>query len=153
MRSRSPTRATTRVTTIRTDRRATRPWHVAIPILVGAAVTVAACGGDAADATIPSFTGEAAEGKKVYDGAGCAACHGLAFGGGAGPTLRGLAGSTVTLSDGSTAVADTEYLRRSLVDPEAQTTKGYQLVMPRADLSAAQVESLVAMIEALGDQK
>ena len=61
------------------------------------------------------------------------ACHSLSGSAGAGPALDGLAGSSVTLADGSTVTADDEYLERAITAADAQIVKGYRAgVMPAA---------------------
>ena len=114
-----------------------------VPILLAAA----ACGGArGSDALSP----EADNGRKVANTSGCAACHGADGSGGVGPQFTGLYGSEVTLSDGSTVVADDEYLRRSITDPSAQLTDGYTLTMPDTNLSDGDIEAVLAYIRELG---
>ncbi len=76
-------------------------------------------------------------------------CHGGNGEGGVGPTWQGLAGSTRTLTDGTEVVADRDYLVRSILDPGAQKVEGYAVAMPLANLTDAQVASIVDYIEAL----
>ena len=54
------------------------------------------------------------------------------------------------LTDGSTVVADDDYLRRSIVDANAQIVAGYPPIMPsfRGQLSAEQVNTLVRLHQA-----
>jgi mono/diheme cytochrome c family protein len=95
------------------------------------------------------------QGKALYTGDGCSGCHSLTGAAGAGPTFKGLAGSTVTLTDGSTVTADDAYLSRSITDPDAQIVKGYQSGIMSAAIAShalgtklADVEALVAFIKA-----
>lgn len=55
---------------------------------------------------------------------GCRGCHELE-GPGMGPPLRGMWGSTTTLTDGRTALVDEAHLRRALHEPEADIAVGY----------------------------
>jgi len=107
-------------------------------------LTLVSCGGD------PELSDLAARGRDLVSDKGCAGCHGASGAGGVGPAWKGLAGSTVTLEDGSEVVADTEYLRRSIVDPQAEIVSGYSVTMPAAVLTEDEVDALVAYIEALG---
>lgn len=110
----------------------------------------------AAPSTAPTVPAAQAvvRGKKLYTSDGCSACHSLSGSAGAGPTLKGLAGSTVALTDGSTATADDLYLSRSLTEPDAQVVKGYQPGIMSAAIAGyglsgkpADVQSLVAFIK------
>ena len=44
--------------------------------------------------------------------------------------LIGLYGSTVTLTDNSTVVADDNYIRESILNPQAKIVKGFGPIMP-----------------------
>ena len=63
----------------------------------------------------------------------------------------GLAGAEVPLADGTTVVADTAYLIRSIVDPGAELVADYNLRMPANNLSDAEIADIVAYIETLAD--
>jgi mono/diheme cytochrome c family protein len=66
-----------------------------------------------------------AAGKSLYTSDSCSGCHSLTGAAGAGPSFKGLAGSTTTLSSGKTVAADDAYLERAIADPDAQIVKGY----------------------------
>jgi len=66
-----------------------------------------------------------ARGKTLYTRDSCSGCHSLSGAAGAGPSFKGLAGGTTTLSNGQTITADDAYLERSITDPDAQIVKGY----------------------------
>ena len=94
-----------------------------------------------------------ARGKALYARDSCSGCHSLSGTAGAGPSFKGLAGSTTTLSNGQTTIADDAYLERSITDPDAQIVKGYQAgIMPAAVAphdfarNPADVRALVAFI-------
>jgi len=65
-------------------------------------------------------------GRTLYTTGGCAGCHSLSGAAGAGPSFKGVAGSTVALSTGQTVTADDAYLERSIVDPDAEIVKGFR---------------------------
>lgn len=118
-----------------------------------AATTTAA----APSAPAPATADLLARGKELYTADGCAACHSLDGSAGAGPTFKGLAGSSVTLDGGQTVTADAAYLSRSITEPDAEIVKGYAAgIMSAAiaghDLSSKpdQVRALVAFVEAQG---
>ncbi|MGA9120066.1 MAG: cytochrome c oxidase subunit II [Bacteroidota bacterium] len=86
----------------------------------------------------------ASAGEQVFKKYGCAACH-KDVGSTRGPSLMGLPGSTVSLIEGQTAVADREYLIESITDPGAKVVAGYKPIMPtyRTTLSPEQLNELV----------
>jgi cytochrome c oxidase subunit 2 len=113
-----------------------------------------ACGSDDGDTSSPA-TGDdgavsaVARGEQIARSSGCAGCHGADFDGGAGPSWVGLAGSEVVLADGSTIVADQDYLVRAIADPSADLLEGYSLRMPANNLSDAEIDDVVAFITSL----
>ncbi len=89
-------------------------------------------------------------GKALVAQNGCAACHSIDGSKLTGPTWRGLFGSKVTLSDGTTVTADDAYLTESIVDPGAKVVQGFQAgIMPKFSLTDAQVSYIVAYLETL----
>jgi cytochrome c1 len=55
------------------------------------------------------------------------------------------------LTDGTTVIADDEYLTVAIVDPSAQLVDGYNLRMPANNLTDAEVADIVAFIDTLAD--
>jgi cytochrome c oxidase subunit 2 len=92
----------------------------------------------------------AESGARLFQSLGCAKCHGQVA-----PTLAGLYGRAETLEDGSTIIADEEYLRESILNPPAKVVRGYPRWMPsyRGQLSDEQVMDLVAYIKSLGSAR
>ncbi len=112
-----------------------------------AALTVlAGCGAAEPDRDLSP---EATAGREVALSKGCAACHGDNGEGGVGPAWIGLAGGTVELESGGVVVADAAYLRRSIVDPQSEIVAGTTVKMPVTELSAGEVEALIAYIQEL----
>ena len=86
-------------------------------------------------------------GAGVYRSNGCSACHGGDRTGTAlGPSLTWEVGDEVELDDGTTVTVDAAYVERSIVDPSAQITAGWQDTMTQASLSDAEVDELVAYL-------
>jgi cytochrome c oxidase subunit 2 len=110
-------------------------------------VVLSACGSNADDVTLSPAAGE---GRSIMRESGCGACHGSNGGGGVGPALTGLYGADVPLQDGTTVTADREYLTRSIVDPSADRVDGYDLPMPKVDLTADEIDAIITYIEAIG---
>jgi cytochrome c oxidase subunit 2 len=92
-------------------------------------------------------------GKKVATQFGCAACHSVDGSKLVGPTWKGLYGSQVTLSDGSTVTADDAYLHESIVSPNAKIVQGFAPgVMPQnfgSQLSDKQIADVIEYIKSL----
>jgi cytochrome c oxidase subunit 2 len=120
-----------------------------------------ACGSDdqssvdaptqASDVTGGGAGGDVTRGEQLSRSSGCAGCHGQDFQGGAGPEWIGLAGSEVTLADGTTTIADTAYLTRAIANPAAELVADYTLRMPANGLSDDEIADIVAFIESLAD--
>ncbi len=105
----------------------------------------------------PSVADQITRGERLFNQFRCNVCHSTTGGGGAGPSLVGLAGSQVKLTNGQTVVADTQYLRQSIINPDAQIVAGYgpSVMSAATDPFMAQitqdstVAALVAYIESL----
>lgn len=111
----------------------------------------AAAGAEAVPAELSEL---ARKGAELAASLGCTACHNVTGQeGGLGPTWKGLFGAIVELTDGTTTVADEAYLRRAILEPNAQVVAGYPSnVMPQTykdQLTEEQLKALVAYIESL----
>ena len=92
-------------------------------------------------------------GERLYVSQGCQACHSLDGTRLVGASFAGLYGSERTFTDGTSAVADEEYIIESIVDPSNRVTEGYDDVMASyAHLSDSELESLVEFIRSLQDE-
>jgi cytochrome c oxidase subunit 2 len=78
------------------------------------------------DGAQPTMAGR---GAHLFEQFGCVSCHGIKPGVSA-PALSGIFGKLVTLSDGSSVLADENYIRESILNPKAKIVQGYQGVMP-----------------------
>ena len=56
---------------------------------------------------------------------GCGACHSADGTTLVGPTWQGLYGTLEELEDGSSALVDDDYIRESILEPDARVTKGF----------------------------
>ncbi|HEX7976075.1 MAG TPA: cytochrome c oxidase subunit II [Anaerolineales bacterium] len=93
-----------------------------------------------------------ARGQKWAKQYGCLACHSIDGTKLVGPSWKGLAGSSVTLTDGTTVTADDAYLIESIRQPGAKIVQGFADIMPHnvaASLTDAQLQDLVAFIKSL----
>jgi cytochrome c oxidase subunit II len=105
--------------------RAASATSVTAPITTIPATTAAAPTTPAGIGPVTVTPALLARGKTLYTSDGCSSCHSLSGAAGVGPSFKGLAGGTTTLSDGTTIVADDAYLERSIADPDAQIVQGY----------------------------
>jgi cytochrome c oxidase subunit II len=68
-------------------------------------------------------------GEQLFVSLGCRTCHQM-DGSGAGPSLLGVFGSERVLQNGQVVIADIQYIRRSILDPNSQIVAGYEPIMP-----------------------
>jgi cytochrome c oxidase subunit 2 len=89
-------------------------------------------------------------GAQLFQSIGCDACHRM-DGSGAGPSLVGVFGSTVELDSGQTIEADAQYIRTSILDPNAHVVAGYPPIMPtyEGQLDEEQILLLVEYVRSL----
>ncbi|TAN39470.1 MAG: cytochrome c oxidase subunit II [Nitrospirae bacterium] len=91
------------------------------------------------------------DGAALLQKKGCLACHSVDGSKKIGPTFKALFGSKVlvtTAGQEREINADEEYLRRSVVDPQADLVKGFPPVMPQQKDSLS-AEELAAIVEYL----
>jgi len=91
----------------------------------------------------------AVAGEKLFYNYNCQTCHGQRA-----PTLAGLYGKRVQLTDGSTVVADDNYIRESILNPAAKVVAGYPgSLMPtyQGQLTEDQLLELIAYIKSLNN--
>jgi cytochrome c oxidase subunit II len=90
-------------------------------------------------------------GAKLFQNLGCASCH-QDVQQGRGPALRGSYGHEVKLNNGQTVTFDDDYVRESIVNPQAKIVAGFQPIMPTFQglVSEDQLLQLVAYVKALG---
>jgi cytochrome c oxidase subunit II len=97
-------------------------------------------------------TDPALRGQQLAQNYGCANCHSTDGSAKTGPTWLHLYESNVKLSDGTTVLADDNYLNNSIINPNLQIVDGFPAnVMPDFSniLDQTMVESLVAYIKTL----
>jgi cytochrome c oxidase subunit 2 len=71
----------------------------------------------------------AQNGERLYASMGCNSCHnGTAAA--RGPSLAGVYGSKLTLTDGRQILVDDAYLRNSILNPSEHVTAGFAPIMP-----------------------
>ncbi len=90
-------------------------------------------------------------GEMLYTQYACATCHsnkpGVAL---AGPMFIGLWGKTEKLESGASVVVDENYVRESILDPNAKRAAGYPgVVMPPFSMDDARIDAIIAYIKSL----
>jgi len=90
-------------------------------------------------------------GAKLYKSRACYTCHSIDGSGNEGPTLKGIFGHEVTLADGSVITVNENYIRESVLDPQAKIVIGYKPVMPtyQGRLRDREIDALIAYIKSL----
>jgi len=71
----------------------------------------------------------ATAGENLFQRLGCVTCH-MPNDTGRGPSLAGLLGKTVRLQGGGSVTADENYVRESILNPQAKLVAGYPPIMP-----------------------
>ena len=69
-------------------------------------------------------------GRLLYTSRGCATCHSLDGTPGQGPSFKGIFGQQHRMTDGKTLMVDENYIRTSLLTPQAEIREGFQGIMP-----------------------
>jgi cytochrome c oxidase subunit II len=90
-------------------------------------------------------------GKALYHRRGCSQCHSIDGIAGTGPSLKGIYGKPVRLSDGRDVPVDDNYIRESILDPQAKIVAGFQPVMStyKGQLSDAEITAIIEFIKSL----
>jgi cytochrome c oxidase subunit 2 len=103
-------------------------------------------------AFIAAAAGDAlvAQGKALAESKACVACHTVDGSPRVGPTWKGLFGKTETMENGATALVDEAYLKNFIRNPQARVVKGFAPMMPKIEMSDAELEALVAYIKSYG---
>jgi cytochrome c oxidase subunit 2 len=96
-------------------------------------------------------TGTPAEnGERLFTDLACITCHKDDVTG-RGPVLAGVFGTTVELMDGRQVVVDENYIRESIMNPQAKIVRGYQPIMPtfQGTVSEENLLQLIAYLKQL----
>jgi cytochrome c oxidase subunit 2 len=90
-------------------------------------------------------------GERLYRTLGCAQCHTVDGTASTGPTWKGLFGRQVPLQGGNSVVADEDYVRESIMDPQAKIVAGFQPVMPtfKGRITDQEISAIIAYVKTL----
>ncbi|MFA5531772.1 MAG: cytochrome c oxidase subunit II [Thiohalomonadaceae bacterium] len=94
----------------------------------------------------------AREGEALFRQHGCSGCHGANASVRA-PSLEGIFGKPVALSNGTTVIADERYIRDSILLPRKEVVGGYEPIMPsfRGQLGEDEIIKLIAYVKSLSE--
>jgi cytochrome c oxidase subunit 2 len=115
---------------------------VIVVLLAGATVAVYAY--DSADNPAPVV--ETTDGQRVFLTAGCTGCHsinGVSETAQIGPNLTDLSERAANRVEGLTAE---QYVRQSILEPQAHIVEGYGELMPTLPLGTAELDALVEFL-------
>jgi cytochrome c oxidase subunit 2 len=90
-------------------------------------------------------------GVKLYVKRACNTCHSVDGSASVAPTFKGAYGHEVFLADGSRVMVDENYIRESILNPQAKAVAGFQPVMPtyQGILKDREIDALIAYIKSL----
>ena len=93
-----------------------------------------------------------AQGEKLYTSKGCVACHTTNGTRLVGPSWKGIWNKDESTDKGTIKV-DENYVRESILDPQAKVVTGYTPTMPtfRGQISDAELDEVIAYIRSLKD--
>ena len=93
-------------------------------------------------------------GKLLYTRRGCVQCHSKDGSAMTGPTFLNAYGSTASMTDGSQVTVDENYIRESILEPQAKVRAGYKPVMPtyQGQLKNEEIAALIAYIKSLSEE-
>lgn len=97
-------------------------------------------------AGIPTDMPPAEYGELLFQQQACASCHAIDGSRKVGPPLNGLFGGTEQLEGGASVQVDENYLRESILQPNAKIVAGFPPAMP-ASYASLQEEQVTALIE------
>lgn len=90
-------------------------------------------------------------GKQLYSDKGCVACHSIDGADGVGPTWKGLFGKNRIFADGTSILADENYIKESILYPGEKILEGYGPVMPsyKGLLEDSDITAIIEYIKSL----
>lgn len=92
-------------------------------------------------------------GKNIFASLACNTCH-KDDNSGRGPSMLGVYGSQVKLTNGQTVLADDAYVRESILRPHTQIVAGYPLMMGtyQGQMTEEQIVQVIAYLKSIGKQ-
>ncbi|MBU1320510.1 MAG: cytochrome c oxidase subunit II [candidate division Zixibacteria bacterium] len=90
-------------------------------------------------------------GEQLYKSKACYTCHSTDGMPKIGPSFKAIFGHETEMADGKKIVVDENYVRESILEPQAKVVKGFQPIMPTYQglLKDKQIDALIAYIKSL----
>jgi cytochrome c oxidase subunit 2 len=89
-------------------------------------------------------------GKELFQKNACGTCHTVTGAALVGPSFKGLFGKNESFADGSSNAVDENYIRQSILQPQAKIVKGFEgKVMPAFVLKDWKIDALIAYIKSV----
>ena len=90
-------------------------------------------------------------GQKLYNQRGCKQCHSIDGAAGIGPSFKGIWGHTQALAGGGQATVEENYVRESILNPQAKIVAGFEPVMPtyQGRLKDKEITAIIAYLKTL----
>jgi cytochrome c oxidase subunit II len=95
-------------------------------------------------------------GRYIYERkGGCRSCHSVDGGANVGPTFKGIWGKTHAMRQGPPVTVEENYIRESILDPNAKIVSGFDPVMPtyRGRLTDREIDAVIAFLKTLAEEK
>ena len=93
-------------------------------------------------------------GRTVWNDRGCKQCHTLDGSDGTGPTWKNVFGSERKFADGTSRVADEDYIRESILNPAKDVLAGYDNIMPtfQGQIKDPEITGVIELLKSISDQ-
>jgi cytochrome c oxidase subunit 2 len=93
-------------------------------------------------------------GEMLYNMRGCKQCHSVDGSPGTGPSFLGKFGSEEKMLTGETVLVEENYIRESILNPQARVVAGYDPVMPtyQGRLKDEEITAIIEYMKTLSDQ-
>jgi cytochrome c oxidase subunit 2 len=90
-------------------------------------------------------------GEQLYRTRGCAQCHSVDGKGGTGPSFRGIWAHMQPIKDAQAVMVDENYVRESIMEPQAKIAAGFEPVMPtyKGKLKDQEITAIIEYLKTL----
>lgn len=90
-------------------------------------------------------------GKRLYTAKGCNACHTVDGSALSGPTFKGIFGKPQPLTNGTSVNVDEDFIKESILNPQAKVAVGFNPVMPsfQGIIKEKELQGLIEYIKSL----